>query len=516
MTAAGSSSAVQRVALYLRVSTTRQAQHDVSIPDQRQQGEAWCAAHGYELVDTFVDAGVSATSDRRPGFQRLIEAASGRPAPFDTILVHSFSRFFRDHFELEFHIRKLARNGVKLISITLAVGDNPMHIMMRRVMTLFDEYQSRENGKHTLRAMKENARQGFWNGALPPIGYRIVEAEKRGAKVKKTLAIDPMHADPVRMIYRLALSGDGTTGPRGVKAIVGYLNDRRIFTRDRGRWGVGRIHAILTRTTYVGQHRFNRRGKDRTRNADDEVITVAVPPRIDQATFDVVQTLLRDRNPKTLVPHLISSPNMLTGLLHCAQCGGLMTMRTSKAGRYRYYACQKTARTDAARCTGIAIPIDALDTLVARHMMGRMLDRKRLERIRTMIFDRRQVLIVREGADRLDEVIRRGEEARMRLERLRKAIEIGALDLEDPSLQERLAYLRALQARTAEEIASLQAELDRAGTVTVSASMLSAVIETAGQRLLERGDGFRRGYASAFAARMVAEADKVRITCTQS
>lgn len=190
MTAARSSAA-QRVALYLRVSTTRQAQHDVSIPDQRQQGEAWCAAHGYELVDTFVDAGVSATSDRRPEFQRLIEAASRRPAPFDTILVHSFSRFFRDHFELEFHIRKLARNGVKLISITQAVGDDPMHIMMRRVMTLFDDYQSRENGKHTLRAMKENARQGFWNGALPPIGYRIVEAEKRGAKVKKTLAIDP-------------------------------------------------------------------------------------------------------------------------------------------------------------------------------------------------------------------------------------------------------------------------------------------------------------------------------------
>jgi site-specific DNA recombinase len=510
------SSAALRVALYLRVSTTRQAQHDVSIPDQRQQGEAWCAAHGHQLVDTFVDAGVSATSDRRPEFQRLIEAASGRPAPFDIILVHSFSRFFRDHFELEFHIRKLARNGVKLISITQAVGDDPMHVMMRRVMTLFDEYQSRENGKHTLRAMKENARQGFWNGALPPIGYRIVEAEKRGAKVKKTLAIDPMHADTVRMIYRLALSGDGTTGPMGVKAIVGYLNDQRLFTRDGGRWGVGQIHAILTRTTYVGQHRFNKRGKDKARKADDEVIIVAVPPLIDQATFDAVQTLLRDRNPKTLVPHLSSSPNMLTGLLHCAQCDGLMTMRTGKAGRYRYYACQKTARTHAARCTGIAIPIDALDTLVARHMMERLLDRKRVEGILTMILERRQAQTARDGAGRLDELNRCAEEAMLRLKRLCKAIEIGALDLEDPSLQERLTSLRSLQARTAEETATLQAELDRVGAVTISASMLSAIIEKAGQRLLVRGDGFRRGYASAFAARIVAETGKVRITYSQS
>lgn len=32
-----------RAAHYLRVSTVRQAEHDVSIPDQRRQGEAWCA-----------------------------------------------------------------------------------------------------------------------------------------------------------------------------------------------------------------------------------------------------------------------------------------------------------------------------------------------------------------------------------------------------------------------------------------------------------------------------------------
>lgn len=33
-----------RAALYLRVSTARQAEHDVSIPDQKRQGEAYCAS----------------------------------------------------------------------------------------------------------------------------------------------------------------------------------------------------------------------------------------------------------------------------------------------------------------------------------------------------------------------------------------------------------------------------------------------------------------------------------------
>lgn len=159
-----------RAALYLRVSTTRQAEHDVSIPDQKKQGEAYCVSRGFELVETYVEAGASATTNKRPEFQRMIEAGTQKPPLFDVAIVHSFSRFFRDHFEMEFYIRKLAKNGVRLLSITQEMGDDPMHVMMRQIMSLFDEYQSRENAKHVLRALKENARQGFWNGSRPPIG----------------------------------------------------------------------------------------------------------------------------------------------------------------------------------------------------------------------------------------------------------------------------------------------------------------------------------------------------------
>lgn len=52
------------------------------------------------------------------------------------------------------------KNGVKLVSMTQELGDDPMHVMMQQIMALFDEYQSKENAKHTLRAPKENARQG--------------------------------------------------------------------------------------------------------------------------------------------------------------------------------------------------------------------------------------------------------------------------------------------------------------------------------------------------------------------
>ena len=159
-----------RAALDLRVSTARQAEHEVSIPDQKRQGEAYRQSGSYQLAETYIEPGASATKDRHAEFQRMIEAGTSQPAPFDVVIVHLFSRFFRDHFELEFYVRKLAKNGVKLVSITQEMGDDPMHVMMRQIMALFDEYQSKENAKHVLRALKENARQGFGNGSPRPIG----------------------------------------------------------------------------------------------------------------------------------------------------------------------------------------------------------------------------------------------------------------------------------------------------------------------------------------------------------
>jgi site-specific DNA recombinase len=288
---------------------------------------------GYQLVETYVEAGASATNDRRPEFQRMMEAGTTKPSAFDIVIVHSFSRFFRDHFELEFYVRKLARNGVKLASITQELGDDPMHVMMRQIMTLFDEYQSKENAKHVLLAQKENARQGFWNGSPPPIGYRVVAAEQRGAKIKKKLEIDPLYAHTVRLAFKLALEGDGTSGPIGVKAIAAHINRRRISTRDGGRWGIGQIHRLLTRPTYIGRHEFNKRSKAKVLKPASEVIAVVTPRLIDQATFDAVQAHLRARNPKVMPARVVSGPTLLTGICFCSACGGAMTIRTGKGGR---------------------------------------------------------------------------------------------------------------------------------------------------------------------------------------
>jgi site-specific DNA recombinase len=505
-----------RAALYLRVSTGRQADNDLSIPDQRRQAKAYCASRGWEIAADYVEPGASATDDRRPEFQRMIDAATTKPPAFDVILVHSFSRFFRDQFQLEFYVRRLAKAGVRLVSIRQELGDDPMSNMIRQIMALFDEYQSRENAKHTLRAMKENARQGFWNGALPPIGYRIVEAaEQRGHRTKKSLEIDPIQAETVRSIFRFAREGNGSSGPMGVKSIAKHLNEARIRTRDGERWGVDAVHKVLTRTMYIGRHRFNTKyWKTRERKPEAEVVEMIVPPIIDVAEFEAVQTLLKARSPAMTAPRVVSGPTLLTGICFCAACGGAMTLRTGKSGRYRYYTCCTKARQGESGCKGRTVPMDKLDSMVAEHIEHRLLQPKRLEQILSRVLDRREELAERRTAH-IAELRKRASEAEAKLKRLYYAIEDGIADVSDPMLKERVTELKAVRDQARADAERAEGALDRLGPC-ITPQALKTFASQARKRMRIEGGGYRRDHLRALAQRIEVDAKEVRIMGSKS
>ena len=71
-----------RAALYLRVSTARQAEHDVSIPDQKRQGETYCASRERRVSGSgSTAAAIAATiSARSPSGSRLPTARSASSA----------------------------------------------------------------------------------------------------------------------------------------------------------------------------------------------------------------------------------------------------------------------------------------------------------------------------------------------------------------------------------------------------------------------------------------------------
>jgi site-specific DNA recombinase len=136
------------------------------------------------------------------------------------------------------------------------------------------------------------------------------------------------------------VGGRWQLGADGRQVHTKHLDAAGICARDGGRWGIGAVHKVLTRTTYVGRHRFNTKfWKTRERKPEAEVIEMAVPPIIDKAEFEAVQALLRARSPAWTAPRIVSGPTLLTGICFCAACGMAMTLRTGKGGRYRYYTC---------------------------------------------------------------------------------------------------------------------------------------------------------------------------------
>ena len=115
-------------------------------------------------------------------------------------------------------------------------------------------------------------------------GYRTEEVEKRGARAKKKLVVDPVEAETVKLIFRLYRHGDGHSGPLGVKYLTAWLNERGHRTRKGARFGVATVHKILTNAIYVGECVFNRRDSRTMRDKPaDQWITVQVPPIIDRA-----------------------------------------------------------------------------------------------------------------------------------------------------------------------------------------------------------------------------------------
>ena len=500
-----------RAAIYLRVSTGRQAEHDLSIPDQKAQTETWAAQRGWSIVAEYVEAGASATDDKRPEFQRMIERACDGEHAFDVIVVHSFSRFFRDAFGLEFYVRKLAKHGVKLLSITQELGDDPAQVMMRQVIALFDEYQSKENGKHVLRAMKENVRQGYWNGSLPPYGYVTVEAERRGARVKKKLAIDPVEAELVRTIFKLFLEGIDGSGPLGVKSITEWLNTRDHRTRLGARWGVGRVHAMLSNPVYSGRFRFNR-SYSRTRHlkSASEYVYCDVPAVIDPALFERTQTLLWRRNPRVTPPRVISAPVLLTGLAVCAHCGGSMTMRTgtSRSGRvYRYYSCASFLGKGRTACKGRSIRMDKLDAVVTTQVIERLLEPERLAGTLSALSDRLAAKAA-DFAQRIGALQEQVAATEDRLRRLYRLVEDGNAEADD-LLRERMASIRA--ERDVAKAALERAVSGRVPTIALDRGKLMRFRQLMSERLTTGDVPFRRAQLASFLDRIEIDDREIRI-----
>lgn len=86
---------IEEVAAYVRVSTTEQKMHGLSIESQKQKLADYAEAHNMKIVEWYIDEGVSARKPiaKRPELQRMVQdAEKGR---FKRIIFIKLDRFFR-------------------------------------------------------------------------------------------------------------------------------------------------------------------------------------------------------------------------------------------------------------------------------------------------------------------------------------------------------------------------------------------------------------------------------------
>lgn len=499
------------VALYARVSTTKQAEKELSIPDQLRQMREWCKAKNYSVVVEYVEPGASATDDRRPVFQQMITESTAAAPPYSAIIVHSLSRFFRDSIEFGLYERRLKKHGVVVLSMTQQTSDDPSGEMARRIFSLFDEYQSKENAKHTLRAMKENARQGFFNGSTSPYGFRKVEVAAPGNKgKKKRLEVDPAEAAIVNRIYQLHLYGHQGQF-LGVRGIAVHLNERGISLRGK-RWRKSFIHDLLTNRLYLGEYSFNKiEAKTRRQKPESEWVSIEVDPIVDAETFDQVQKKLSNNAPAKVPPRVVNSPTLLTGLIKCGCCGASMTIATGKSGQYRYYKCSSRIN-DLARgsnCKGNILPMQKLDALILQAVSDRVFTPERVE---VMMKELQQNLKASNSDhdDQLKKLTKELDTLKEQSDRLYEAVEKGLLPL-NASLHERVHKHDARRQEILTELAGLRRKKELPIS-KLGPKHIKAFCAALREKLLDKGSNFGKEYLKLLVSEIRVEKKEVRLS----
>jgi site-specific DNA recombinase len=278
--------------------------------------------------------------------------------------------------------------------------------------------------------MKENASRGYFNGGTVPVGYRTKRIIEGTAK-KTKLEPDPTYTPVVKRVFQMCIEG------MGAKEIVKTLNSEGLKTNRGKPWTVGTIHNILKNENYTGTLVWNRKsrsGSSKKRNPSGEVIRVkkSHPAIIPWQTFDKVQRILEDRDPKIVHPRSHDSRYLLSGLLFCGKCGSRMVGAPAKSSTYFYYLCGKYKRGGKSLCAMRPLGTDKVESFVIDRIRDNILTEENLtELVRLTAKEVRQN--GRKSKARCIQIDKQLAALRKRLNRLYDCLETGKIDTDDIS-----------------------------------------------------------------------------------
>ncbi len=328
-------------ALYARFSSDNQREESIEA-QIRAIGE-YCNRNGLTIVDQYIDRAKSATTDRRPEFQRMIaESSTGK---FSTVIVHKLDRFSRDKYDSASYKRKLRMNGVRVVSVLENLDDSPESIILESVIEGMAQYYSANLAREVKKGMTETALKCQHTGGIPPTGYKVDKETKR-------LEIDEDEAVIVRRIFELYNAG------LGYAAICEDLNSSGFKTKLGVSFGKNSIRSILLNEKYTGTYIFNRAAAhdiNRRRNNNkskpfEDIIRIegGCPSIITHETFNAAQVRM-SMNARAPGRYVAIEPYLLSGLIYCGKCGAAYTGNRKSNGRqkalYVTYRCGRRIRS---------------------------------------------------------------------------------------------------------------------------------------------------------------------------
>ncbi len=486
-----------RVAIYARYSSDKQSES--SIEDQVARCRGFVEARGGAVVDelVFADFAVSGASLARPGFESLMRSVEARL--IDVVVTEDASRISRDLGDASSVFKRLAFANVQLFGVADGVDTTAKNAKLTyAVKSLVNDLYLDDLRDKTLRGMVGRARAGLATGGLP-FGFRSVPSAAGHA-----IEIDAERAAIVRRIFTEYASGRSCAAIASALNAEGVAAPRAHSKRRRPGWVASAIRAMLLNAKYVGTWRFGERtwkkvpGTNRripVARAEADVVATERPELriVDDATWSAVRDRFADTAPggrraRGASPRGSARRSyLLSGLLRCELCGGVMTIHGGESSR-RYYGCadakergtcsnrlsvrEETART----CVLTAIRERLSSPRLMngfRRAVARVLERasradagerdaigRRLARAENRI---RGLIEMQADGDRSPQVttLRRELEAQVRKDRA----ELRALERVDmpelPSVDELVALTLNIEGLVAEDVAAARAQLER-------------------------------------------------------
>ncbi len=222
---------------YVRVSTEQQASEGVSLEAQRAKIEHWCKANDYELVNVYVDAGISGKSmDKRPGLLDALKSLKKGMA----LVSYSLSRLARSTKDALAIGEAVAKKKADMVSLTEQIDTTTAAgKMMFQMLSVLAEFERNLVAERTTNALQHKKRSGQKYPGQDPYGFSSIEG--RLVEVKQ-------EAEIVAEIQ--AARSSGST----LQSIADNLNGRGIPTKTGKTWAPATIHLLLKRSSLVSTH----------------------------------------------------------------------------------------------------------------------------------------------------------------------------------------------------------------------------------------------------------------------